>query len=288
MISGGRDEKTVTFARSRCASFFVTNNQGKIMVSCMFIVVLFMATCNVAIGFAVSRPHVSLVSRAMSLQKEVEKQSFKEKLYLLSAKTLRGSMASDAEKSTAASLIENLEMMNPTYRPAMSQTVVGDWELIYTSTRVIRSSPLFQVIRAAFGENVRLFNTAFNILKEPLKITRIGRVTQSVTPVAVASGLETEVALIPFWRTKNTITSTADIARSDEGSWELRMDKIAVKDGILAQFPGIPIRSISNFLENIPNFETPTAVVNVTYVDQDLRMVRDQDKNVFVYTRILE
>lgn len=258
------------------------------MVSWVFVVVLFTATCNVATGFTVSRPHVSLLSRAMSLQKEVEKQSFKEKLYLLSAKTLRGSMASDAEKLTAASLIENLEMMNPTYRPAMSQTIVGDWELIYTSTRVIRSSPLFQVIRGAFGDNVRLFNTLFNILKEPLKVTRIGRVTQTVTPVAVASGLETEIALIPFWKTKNTITSTADIARSDEGSWELRMDKIAVKDGILAQFPGIPVRSISNFLENIPQFETPTAVVNVTYVDQDLRMVRDQDKNVFVYTRILE
>ena len=141
-------------------------------------------------------------------------------------------------------------------------------------------------IRAAFGDNVRLFNTVFNVLKEPLKVTRVGRVTQSVTPVAITSGLETEVALIPFIKTKTTITSTADIAKSDDGSWELRMDKIAVKDGILAQFPGIPIRAITSFLERIPQFETPKAVVNVTYVDQDLRIIRDQDSNVFVYTRI--
>ena len=228
----------------------------------------------------------SSVSVSMSLQREVEKQTYKEKLYLLSAKSLRGSLMSDAEKLDAAFLIENLEMMNPTYRPAMSQTVVGEWELIYTSTRVIRASPLFQVIRAAFGDNVRLFNTVFNVLKEPLKVTRVGRVTQSVTPVAITSGLETEVALIPFIKTKTTITSTADIAKSDDGSWELRMDKIAVKDGILAQFPGIPIRAITSFLERIPQFETPKAVVNVTYVDQDLRIIRDQDSNVFVYTRI--
>ena len=145
---------------------------------------------------------------SMSLQKEVEKQSFKEKLYLLSAKTNRGSMVSDSETSTAASLIENLEMLNPTYRPAMSQSVVGDWELIFASTRIIRASPIFQVIRAAFGENIKLFNGVFNILKEPLKVTRIGRVTQTVSTIAVSSGLETEFALIPFLKIKNIITTT--------------------------------------------------------------------------------
>ena len=51
---------------------------------------------------------------------------------------------------------------------------------------------------------------------------------------------------------------------------------------------GIPVRSIGKLLENIPSFDTPTATINVTYVDQDLRIVRDQDKNVFVYTRIIE
>jgi hypothetical protein len=256
--------------------------------------VVFVATTNVVTAFRpLAVPRLvrtssvpSAVAVSMSLQREVEKQTYKEKLYLLSAKSLRGSLMSDAERMDAAFLIENLEMMNPTYRPAMSQTVVGEWELIYTSTRVIRASPLFQVIRAAFGDNVRLFNTVFNILKEPLKVTRVGRLTQSVTPVAVTSGMETEVALIPFIKTKNTITSIADIAKSDDGSWELRMTNIAVKEGILAQFPGIPVRAISNFLERIPNFETPKAVINVTYVDQDLRIVRDQDNNVFVYTRI--
>jgi hypothetical protein len=263
-------------------------------IVCFVFFVVFVATTNVVTAFRpLAVPRLvrtssvpSAVSVSMSLQREVEKQTYKEKLYLLSAKSLRGSLMSDAERMDAAFLIENLEMMNPTYRPAMSQTVVGEWELIYTSTRVIRASPLFQVIRAAFGDNVRLFNTVFNILKEPLKVTRVGRLTQSVTPVAVTSGMETEVALIPFIKTKNTITSIADIAKSDDGSWELRMTNIAVKEGILAQFPGIPIRAISNFLERIPNFETPKAVINVTYVDQDLRIVRDQDNNVFVYTRI--
>ena len=149
-------------------------------------------------------------SLSMSLQKEVEKQSFKEKLYLLSAKTNRGSMVSDTEQQTASLLIENLEMLNPTYRPAMSQSVVGEWELIFSSTRIIRASPIFQVIRAAFGDNVRLFNTVFNILKEPLKVTRIGRVTQSVSTVAISSGLETEFALIPFLKIKNIITTTGN------------------------------------------------------------------------------
>ena len=34
---------------------------------------------------------------------------------------------------------------------------------------------------------------------------------------------------------------TADIAESNDGSWKLRMDKISVKDGLLAQFPGTDI-----------------------------------------------
>lgn len=170
------------------------------------------------INFIAAFRHVShsrslhIPSLSMSLQKEVEKQSYKEKLYLLSAKTNRGSMVSDTETTTASLLIENLEMLNPTYRPAMSQSVVGEWELIFSSTRIIRASPVFQVIRAAFGDNVRLFNTVFNILKEPLKVTRIGRVTQSVSTIAISSGLETEFALIPFLKIKNIITTTGNFS----------------------------------------------------------------------------
>ena len=119
---------------------------------------------------------------------------------------------SDNEITTAALLIENLEMMNPTYRPAMSQSVVGEWELIFSSTRIIRASPVFQVIRAAFGENIKLFNAVFNVLKEPLKVTRIGRVTQTVSTIAVSSGLETEFALIPFLKIKNIITTTGNFS----------------------------------------------------------------------------
>jgi hypothetical protein len=232
------------------------------------------------------------------LAKEVEKQTVKEKLYLLSARTSRGGLASDSEKGEIAYLVNSLEELNASLSPAREAD--GTWELIYTNTQLFRSSPLFMAARALLKteDEAAKFNQFCALHLKALRFTRIGRVTQIVTPNTLRSEFETEVPLFPGLpiAITGTIVSTADIEFSDRNSWTLGLDTTRIKEGssnvpilnnFLDNFTGLPLKAVGNALESrLPSYSNPKPVFRTVYLDEDLRISRDQDDHVFVYSKL--
>jgi hypothetical protein len=189
------------------------------------------------------------------------------------------------------SFADKLEYLNPTEKTAIAAE--GTWELIYTNTNLFRTSPLFMSARAfATGEQSVQFNEITDRFINSLKFARIGRVTQVITPFSVSSEIETEIPVFPGSVT-GTIISMAEIESATDDSVTLVTDNIRIKEGtsniplfgeLINNFSGISVKSLSS---SVPSFESPKPILSITYVDQDLRISRDQDFNVFVFTKVI-
>ena len=91
------------------------------------------------------------------------------------------------------------------------------------------------------------------------------------------------------------IVSTADVKMTDEGEWEIYMDTVEIKG---SNVPGLRSvldmddsklrsRELSKLLEdNVDSYVTPRPVLRTTFVDDSMRIVRDEDDHVFVYGKM--
>ena len=112
------------------------------------------------------------------------------------------------------------------------------------------------------------------------------------------SEFESRVALIPGLpvMVTGTIVSIAEIVESTENSWTMFLDTVKIKEGtsnipllntFLDSYSGLQSRELGAFLEsNIDTYINPKPVFRTYYLDDGLRISRDQDDNVFVYVKI--
>lgn len=180
--------------------------------------------------------------------------------------------------------------MNPTEKAASNAE--GTWDLIYSNTNLFRASPLFMSARAlAKGDQSITFNEISDRFINSLKFARIGRVTQIISSTSISSEIETEIPIFPGSVT-GTIVSMAEIESVTDDNMTLLADNIRIKEGtsniplfgeFLSNFTGVSVKSLSSL---VPSFESPKPVFSITYVDQDLLIKRDQDFNVFVFTKV--
>lgn len=221
-------------------------------------------------------------------------------LFSVAARTARGEIARSSEKIEALSLIENLEGLNTNTAPA--RACIGNWDLIYTNTQLFRSSPFFMAARMVCkdGDEADRFNYFCDLHREALRFTTIGRVRQIISSTQLVSEFESNVAVLPGLPlvVKGTIRSVADIESIDDDSWTLLLDTVTIKQGssnipglgsFLDSYSGLPLRPLSRLLQdNIQRYTIPKPVFRTTYLDEDIRISRDQDNNAFVYKRCLD
>jgi hypothetical protein len=89
--------------------------------------------------------------------------------------------------------------------------------------------------------------------------------------------------------------SSADITPVDSGeSWEIFMDSVEIKG---SNIPGLrqlldgglklQSRNLGQFLEqNLDGYTNPRPIIQTTYLDETLRIARDQDDKAFVYAKV--
>lgn len=235
-----------------------------------------------------------------------------QKLLELSARTGRGEFASQEERHAAMDLVQVLEG-DKTMLPgvAWNEKMYGRWELVYSSTELFRSSPFFMAARAVCttDEQTQQYNWFCEMHRKSLAISTIGSVRQIVSPSRLISEFEVSAGAIPFLRKfspfsysgglpvaiQGAIVSTADIDTLDEGdAWEISMDTVEIKG---SNMPGLrqlldsglklESRQLGTFLENnLPNYSNPKPIFETTYLDDRIRVSRDQDNNVFVYSKV--
>ena len=235
-----------------------------------------------------------------------------QKLLALSARTGRGEFASVEDREAAMELVQALEGSTTSLQGvAWQEKMYGRWELVYSSTELFRSSPFFMAGRAVCttDQQAQQYNWFCEMHRKALAISTIGAVRQIVSPSRLISEFEVKAGAVPFLRKfspfsysgglpvaiEGAIVSSADIDTVDEGdAWEISMDTVEIKGSNL---PGLrqlldtglklESRQLGSFLENnLPNYSNPKPILETTYLDDRIRISRDQDNNVFVYSKV--
>jgi len=222
-------------------------------------------------------------------------------LFKIAALSNRGETSSENDKLEIEKYIIRLEELNPTENPVESDMINGEWELLYSNTNLFRSSPFFMASRAICkeGKQADRFNRFCDLHRSALSFTSIGKVKQIITPELLTNEFETIGSVIPGLPMviKGTIKSVAEIVSSSTNEWTLQMISTRIKEGtsniplfkrvLSSQRVSLPIQRLGKVLERVPIYNTPFPVFSTSYLDFDLRISRDQDNNIFVYTRVV-
>ena len=232
------------------------------------------------------------------------------------ASTDRGQFASDEQKELVGNIITELESMTPSTEdfqaPTLSDVIIGTWELIYSDTQLFRSSPFFMAGRAVCkdGEEADRYDWFCDMHRAALAISEIGKVRQIITSEGrMISEFETNVGSIPFlsdftpfkysgglpFVIEGAIVSSADITPTPDGKgWSILMDTVEIKGSnipLLRQIldsgrATLKSRDLGSFLENnVDGYTNPRPIFETTYMDNMIRISRDQDGKVFVYAK---
>lgn len=243
-----------------------------------------------------------------------EKTKLIQSLLVTAASSDRGQFASNDQKSKMEGIIVQLESFqtnSDVSNPTESSSIQGTWELLYSSTQLFRSSPFFMAGRAVCQteEEAQRYDWFCDMHRAALAISEIGKVRQIISPTRMVSEFEVSVGSVPFlsdftpfaysgglpFTIEGAIVSSADITPTSSGkAWEIFMDTVEIKGSNIpllrkALDEGIKLQSrgLGSFLEsNVPSYSNPKPVFETTYLDDMLRISRDQDGKIFVYGKL--
>ncbi|KAG7362747.1 plastid lipid-associated PAP/fibrillin family protein [Nitzschia inconspicua] len=236
-------------------------------------------------------PDVKEVTVDEKKEDEVIRDSLKRELLLLASVTNRGAYATKDEQDIVIDLVAQLEALNPTVEPAGH--CEGDWDLCYSSTQFFRSSPFFQSIRVAAGEeNKGLAENGFDLHDQATVGSRVGRVRQTITAKKLISEVDLEVGMlpgIPLSKATGTVVTSASLEVTGPSQWALQVENTKVKGSnvpLISMFTDelqfeLPVGTFYNTLQG----KVPVIPMTTFYVDEALRITRDIDDNFFVFVR---
>lgn len=232
----------------------------------------------------------------MSDDSTATKESLKSQLKEMGALYQRGELEHDRTNGVRlASLLEESSTMDG--------DIEGQWDLIYSSSPFLfMSSPFFMAARAVCkeSEEVDRFFWFCRQHRDALAFTSIGRVSQIISGETLVSEFESNVAAVPGLPViiKGTIESTAEVEFSQDNDCKTMtflMDTVRIKkgtsnipvlDSLLDSFEGLKTRELGDTLERvIQGYSNPRPSFRTYFIDDEIRVSRDIDDNVFVYKR---
>ena len=241
---------------------------------------------------------------------EQRRTELRMQLFALAAGCCRGEAATDDDLRTMRATVTELEELNPTPEPTRSPSCAGTWELSLSDTQLFRSSPFFMAGRAvcAEGEEARRYDWFCDMHRAALAISTIGKVRQIVSADAIVSEFETTVGSVPFvsdfvpvrysgglpLAITGSIVSTASIEANLGDAHQLLMDTVEIKG---SNVPGLrlaldagvrlPTRELGRAIETVnADYANPQPLFRTTYLDEAMRIARDQDGKLFVYRKV--
>lgn len=237
----------------------------------------------------------------------------------IAASTDRGQYAKTSQKDQVTALVTSLESNYTPKSDATTTTATiipsylsGTWELLYSNTQLFRSSPFFLAGRSTCKtpEQAAQYNWFCEMHRAALAISTIGVVRQVIASDGkLTNEFEVKVGAIPFLSDftpfrysgglpltiDGSIVSTADATPTSATEWELFMDTVEIKGSNIPLLRNVldsdnvalRSRELSKMLEdNVDAYEVPKPVLRTTYVDESMRIVRDEDDNVFIYGKV--
>ena len=235
----------------------------------------------------------------------------KKKLYQISAITDRGQRLNpfvspmyQEKLKEMEQLVNDLEKQNS---EISEEKLSGEWELIYSTVELFRSSPFFLAIEKALNDKYKsnLFFKLHQLQVGSFGLSTIGRIAQNIdfekkefisTFDTIIFGLTT-IPILGWFKLLPTfggrVITLADELNLNDNilQMNLRKTKVSKVEGLNK----IPIFSkllmdrwypVKEVWEKLPwNKESPSCEVFVIYLDDEIRIMKDIYGSIFIYIR---
>ena len=235
----------------------------------------------------------------------------KKKLYQISAITDRGQRLNpfvspmyQEKLKEMEQLVNDLEKQNS---EISEEKLSGEWELIYSTVELFRSSPFFLAIEKALNDKYKsnLFFKLHQLQVGSFGLSTIGRIAQNIdfdkkefisTFDTIIFGLTT-IPILGWFKLLPTfggrVITLADELNLNDNilQMNLRKTKVSKVEGLNK----IPIFSkllmdrwypVKEVWEKLPwNKESPSCEVSVIYLDDEIRIMKDIYGSIFIYIR---
>ena len=235
----------------------------------------------------------------------------KKKIYQISAITDRGQRLNpfvspmyQEKLKEMAQLVNDLEKQNS---EISEEKLSGEWELIYSTVELFRSSPFFLAIEKALNDEYKsnLFFKLHQLQVGSFGLSTIGRIAQNIdfekkefisTFDTIIFGLTT-IPILGWFKLLPTfggrVITLADELNLNDNilQMNLRKTKVSKVEGLIK----IPIFSkllmdrwypVKDVWEKLPwNKESPSCEVSIIYLDDELRVMKDIYGSIFIYVR---
>jgi len=235
----------------------------------------------------------------------------KKKIYQISAITDRGQRLNpfvspmyQEKLKEMAQLVNDLEKQNS---EISEEKLSGEWELIYSTVELFRSSPFFLAIEKALNDEYKsnLFFKLHQLQVGSFGLSTIGRIAQQIdfekkefisSFDTIIFGLTT-IPILGWFKLLPTfggrVITLADELNLNDNilQMNLRKTKVSKVEGLNK----IPIFSkflmdrwypVKEVWEKLPwNKESPSCEVSVIYLDEDVRIMKDIYGSIFIYIR---
>ena len=235
----------------------------------------------------------------------------KKKIYQISAITDRGQRLNpfvspmyQEKLKEMEQLVNDLEKQNS---EISEEKLSGEWELIYSTVELFRSSPFFLAIEKALNDEYKsnLFFKLHQLQVGSFGLSTIGRIAQNIdfekkefisTFDTIIFGLTT-IPILGWFKLLPTfggrVITLADELNLNDNilQMNLRKTKVSKVEGLNK----IPIFSkllmdrwypVKEVWEKLPwNKESPSCEVSVIYLDDEIRIMKDIYGSIFVYVR---
>ena len=240
-----------------------------------------------------------------------DREALKALIYQIAAVTDRGqrlnAMIAPMYRNKMVEMNKLVENILPLSDEINQSSIEGEWELIYSSVELFRSSPFFLAIEKALDDKSKsdLFFKLHLLQVGSFGLSTVGRVGQSLnfnkgemisTFDTTIFGLTT-IPILGWFKLLPTfggrvITSATSLQLKDNIlSMELEKTKVSEIDGLgkIPFFESIlmerwyPVKTVWKLLPW--NKENPNCELRVIYVDKNLRITRDMYGALFVYIR---
>ena len=238
-------------------------------------------------------------------------EEIKKKIYQIAAITDRGQrlnkLIAPMYQEKSIGMEELIKNLNSFKTEVSEETLSGEWELIYSTVELFRSSPFFMAIEKAFNDEFKsnLFFKLHQLQVSSFGLSNIGKITQNInfekkefisTFDTIIFGLTTIpifgwFKLIPTFGGR-VITLANELKLKDN---VLQMNLIKTKVSKLEGLNKIPLFSklmmdrwypVKEVWIKLPwNKESPSCEVSVIYLDKDIRIMKDIYGSIFVYVR---
>jgi hypothetical protein len=183
------------------------------------------------------------------------------------AGTNRGLLVNAAQQQAILAAIANLEDFNPTPRPLASNLLEGDWRLLYTTSKALLNIdrlPFFQL-----GQIYQCIRVETNSVYNIAEIYGIPALEGLVSVVAKFTPLSPSRLQVKFQR--SIIGLQRLIGYTTPGNFVQQIESGHFQNKLAFDFP---IQS-----------QQQQAWLDITYIDDDLRIARGNEGSVFVLSK---